>query len=81
VVNIPVLGASFVLGTSLYNLNNPSLRLSTDTTSESFTTYNVLAESKQGRADRTVVVGARVPGGSARPRNNWTGPPVTIPRS
>lgn len=59
-VGIPVLGVSFALGQTLHSLGNPTLRVRTDTESEIRPTYNVLAESRYGDPNRTVVVGAHL---------------------
>jgi Zn-dependent M28 family amino/carboxypeptidase len=59
---VPVVGASFAVGESLYDLvqaGSVSVHLATTTISEIRTTYNVYADTG-GRADRTVVVGAHL---------------------
>jgi Zn-dependent M28 family amino/carboxypeptidase len=61
-VAIPVIGVSFAVGTELNSLIASGLRLgmSTNTVSEARTTNNVIAETRGGRPDRTVVVGAHL---------------------
>lgn len=60
-INIPVVGATYQLG---YDLNalipGLMLHLKTDTRSQTRTTFNVIAETKTGRTDRVVVVGAHI---------------------
>ena len=63
VVTIPVIGTTFAVGDELAGLvaaGEVSVRLRTETTSETRTTENVIAESRGGRADRVVVVGAHL---------------------
>jgi len=61
-VSIPVLTASFAFGVALNDLidDGLTLRMTTDTISETRSTFNVLAETTSGRADRVVVVGAHL---------------------
>jgi Zn-dependent M28 family amino/carboxypeptidase len=64
-INIPVVSASFARGNEWSNgvLNGPTgltMHLTTDTTSETRTTNNVIAETTAGRDDRVVVVGAHL---------------------
>ena len=62
-VGIPVLGATYALGQALLlqDLATPvTVRVKTDTVSEERTSHNVIADTVQGRADRTVVVGAHL---------------------
>ncbi|GAB2852145.1 M28 family metallopeptidase [Actinocorallia aurea] len=56
-VTVPVLGASSAVGTDLA-APGTSARVVTATTSAERTTWNVLAETGQGAADRVVMVGA-----------------------
>lgn len=58
-VTIPVIGTSFEVGNDLAGLTSPTVRVFTQTTSETRTTRNLIAETG-GRADRTVVVGAHL---------------------
>jgi len=59
-VGIPVLFASFALGSDLANTANAQMHLKTDTISETRSTYNIMAETAGGRSDRAVVVGAHL---------------------
>jgi Zn-dependent M28 family amino/carboxypeptidase len=59
--SIPVVGASFATGKELYAATQEGkvvVRVSASTLSETRTTSNVIADTPQGRANRTVVVGA-----------------------
>src|SRR5919112_2557979 len=56
---IPVLSASFAVGEEL-SARGTSVRMTTDTTNSRRTTYNVLAETKGGRADNVVMSGAHL---------------------
>ncbi|HZB31692.1 MAG TPA: M28 family metallopeptidase [Streptosporangiaceae bacterium] len=58
--SIPVVGTSFAVGEDLAAPAGTVVRLATDTDSETRTTWNVLAESKKGRADRVVMGGAHL---------------------
>ncbi len=62
VVTIPVVGASFATGEELFGLRDDGLVLhvSASTVSETRTTWNVIAETDQGRDDNVVVVGAHL---------------------
>jgi len=60
---IPVIGASYAVGEELYTLTQSgrvSVRVATTTQSETRTTANLLASTKTGRSDRTVVVGSHL---------------------
>ncbi len=62
-VTIPVIGTSFAVGEELYNQTTQGtvvVRVFTSTRSETRRTANLLADTKTGRADRTVVVGAHL---------------------
>jgi len=58
--SIPALGVSYVTGVELVeqfrNGDSPTAHITTDTTSETRTTYNVIADSPGGDLDRTVAV-------------------------
>ena len=58
-VEIPVVGASYAVGQEL-GAQGTTARVFTDTTSETRTTYNVIAETKKGNADRVVMAGAHL---------------------
>lgn len=64
VADIPAVGAAFAVGEELYNLSltedGVTVRLMVDATSETRSTFNVLAETNSGREDRKVVVGAHL---------------------
>lgn len=68
VLAIPVLGSSFALGKELnddFNAGkNPKISLSLETKNTFLDTANLLAESKEGDADKVVMVGANL--GSAK---------------
>jgi Zn-dependent M28 family amino/carboxypeptidase len=60
---IPVIDTTFAVGEELYNLaqaGTVSVRISTQTVSETRATSNVIANTKTGRTDRAVVVGAHL---------------------
>ena len=60
---LPVIGTSFAVGESLNDLLQAGpvvVRIETSTLSETRTTSNLIAETKSGRTDRVVVVGAHL---------------------
>ena len=62
-VRIPVLDATFAVGQELYTLDrqsSASVHILTQTISETRSTTNVIADTKTGRTDRVVVVGAHL---------------------
>ncbi len=62
-VSIPVIGTSFAVGEELYALTQAGevvVRVATSTITETRHTANLLADTKTGRNDRTVVVGAHL---------------------
>jgi Zn-dependent M28 family amino/carboxypeptidase len=59
-VTIPVLSASFAVGEELAGYASATVRVKTDTLSEIRPTTNVIAETRWGRGDRVVVVGAHL---------------------
>jgi Zn-dependent M28 family amino/carboxypeptidase len=61
-VSIPVLDATFALGSALNDLIDDSLvlHMTTNTLSETRTTSNLIAETAGGRTDRVVVMGAHL---------------------
>lgn len=72
---LPVLEATFDLGNTLVGRVDQGLRLSleTDTAVEQRTAYNVIAETKRGRADNVVVVGGHLDSVEAGPGINDNG--------
>jgi Zn-dependent M28 family amino/carboxypeptidase len=63
VVSIPVVGTTFAVGEELAELTEAgevTVRLRTETASETRTSENVLAETRVGRPNRVVVVGAHL---------------------
>ena len=57
---IPVVGSTFELGNTLAALSDATIRVSTDTKTTTRNTENVLAETRGGRANRVVLVGAHL---------------------
>ncbi len=57
---IPVVGTSFAVGQDLYDPAGTEVTMTTDTTSEIRTTYNVLAETRGGDKDNVVMVGSHL---------------------
>ena len=57
---IPVLGASYAVGEELAAPETTTVHVTTSTLSETRMTANVIADSRKGRADRTVVVGSHL---------------------
>ncbi|MEU6038483.1 M28 family metallopeptidase [Actinomadura sp. NPDC047616] len=72
-LTIPVVGTSFAVGEDLASPAGTVVRVRTDTESENRTTWNVLAESKKGRADRVVMSGAHLDSVLAGPGINDNG--------
>ncbi len=58
-VEIPVVGTSFDVGEEL-GAEDTTARVATDTTSQTRTTYNVVAETRKGDADRVIMAGAHL---------------------
>lgn len=58
-VDIPVVGISFALGEEFAQATT-TVRVSTATVSETRTTYNVIAETRRGRPDNVVMLGAHL---------------------
>ena len=69
---IPVLSASFDVGNEL-SARGTRVRMTTDTTNSTRTTYNVLAETRNGRADNVVMSGAHLDSVDAGPGINDNG--------
>jgi Zn-dependent M28 family amino/carboxypeptidase len=61
-VTVPVVGISYDLGVTFLGLIDDGLtvRMTTDTISETRQTYNVIADTDGGRTDRIVLVGAHL---------------------
>jgi Zn-dependent M28 family amino/carboxypeptidase len=63
-VTIPVIDATFAVGEELYGFiqkgQTPVVHIVTNTTSETRSTSNVIADLRGGRTDRTVAVGAHL---------------------
>lgn len=59
-IEIPVLGVSYELGKQLYEADGARVSLDVETLSEIRETSNVIADTKKGRTERTVVVGAHL---------------------
>ncbi len=59
VVGIPVVGASYAVGQEL-GAAGTTARVFTDTTNETRTTYNVVADTRSGNPDRVVMAGAHL---------------------
>lgn len=58
--DIPSLGTSFAVGQDLGDPSGTTAQVSTDTTNEDRTTYNVTAETRKGNPDNIVMVGAHL---------------------
>lgn len=76
--DLPVVGTTFAVGDNLRNgvLNGPTgvtARLRVDSVAETRSTVNVIAESRHGRADSVVVVGAHLDSVSRGPGINDNG--------
>ena len=75
-VTIPVIGASYAVGEELYELTLAGqvvVHIATETLSEIRTTSNLIAETKTGRTDRVVVVGAHLDSRARGPGINDNG--------
>ncbi len=73
---IPVIGTSYAVGEELYDLTLAGrvvVHVETSTLSEIRTTSNLIAETKTGRTDRVVVVGAHLDSVTAGPGINDNG--------
>ncbi len=71
-VNIPVVGAAFAIGDELAALDASTpagvfVRLAADTISETRTTENILADTRSGNPNQTIVVGAHLDSVAAGP--------------
>jgi Zn-dependent M28 family amino/carboxypeptidase len=75
-VTIPVLDATFAVGEELHNLDRAGdavVHVTTSTVSENRTTSNVITQTRGGRTDRVVVVGAHLDSVPAGPGINDNG--------
>ena len=73
---IPAVMATYAIGVALYNQTQSgpvTVHVATDIVSETRTTANVIAETRRGKAARTIVVGAHLDSGVERPRTNDNG--------
>jgi len=59
-ITIPVVGVSFAVGVDLASPAGTVVRLAVRTESETRTTYNVLAQTQDGRTDNVVMAGAHL---------------------
>jgi Zn-dependent M28 family amino/carboxypeptidase len=59
-VEIPVVGTSFELGAEAAGIPSLVMRVTTESTLEQISTQNLIAETKGGRTDRAVLVGAHL---------------------
>lgn len=59
-MSIPVFSASFAVGNALAALSTATLHVEASTLNETKTTWNLVANTKTGRTDRVVVVGAHL---------------------
>jgi Zn-dependent M28 family amino/carboxypeptidase len=63
-INVPVLETTYAAGRLLHDAfvggQNPTASLSASTRTDNLQTRNLIAETKTGRADRTVIVGAHL---------------------
>jgi Zn-dependent M28 family amino/carboxypeptidase len=63
-ITVPVLEATYAAGRQLHDAyvakQNPTASLSTTTRTDTLQTRNLIAETKTGRTDRTVIVGAHL---------------------
>ena len=58
--DIPVVSTSYATGAELAGLGNVRMRLAVDAGVSRIDSFNILADTEDGRADRTVVVGAHL---------------------
>ncbi|MEV8634909.1 M28 family metallopeptidase [Streptosporangium sp. NPDC051023] len=72
-VTIPVVGASFAVGEDLASPSGTVVHVKTDTTSETRTTHNVIADSRWGDPDKVVMIGAHLDSVPAGPGINDNG--------
>ena len=75
-VTIPVIGTSFAVGEDLYALTqagDTTVHMFTETFTEPRTTFNVIADTAEGRPNRVVVVGAHLDSVVAGPGINDNG--------
>ncbi|MEO5874926.1 MAG: M28 family peptidase [Streptosporangiaceae bacterium] len=72
-ITIPVVGASFAVGEDLNSPAGTVVRVKTDTESENRTTWNVLAETRAGNAEKVVMGGSHLDSVVAGPGLNDNG--------
>ncbi|MEV7004917.1 M28 family metallopeptidase [Streptosporangium sp. NPDC051022] len=72
-IALPVVGVSFAVGQDLASSAGTVVHLKTDTTSESRTTYNVIADSRWGDPNKVVMIGAHLDSVLAGPGINDNG--------
>lgn len=66
-VDIPVVGASFAVGADLADPNDTVARVFTQTVAETRSTFNVIAETEEGRDGNVVMLGAHLDSVTAGP--------------
>ena len=59
-ITVPVLGATYAVGRYLVDHPSATVSLSASTRTDNLQTNNLIAETKTGRTDRTVIVGAHL---------------------
>ncbi|MET4059065.1 Zn-dependent M28 family amino/carboxypeptidase [Arthrobacter sp. UYP6] len=57
---VPAVGTTFALGEALAGAEGAQLRITVDSSLRTINTFNILADTARGNADRTVVVGAHM---------------------
>ncbi|GAA2737002.1 aminopeptidase PaaP [Actinocorallia aurantiaca] len=72
-VSIPVISTSHAIGADLASPAGTTVRIKTDTTSETKTTWNVIAETKKGSAANVVMSGSHLDSVPAGPGINDNG--------
>lgn len=79
-IEIPVVGISFDLGKQLFEADGARVSLDVEALAETRETSNVIAETKKGRADRAIVVGAHLDSVAEGPgiNDNGSGSAITL---
>lgn len=72
-VSVPVISTSYAIGADLASPAGTTVRIKTDTTSETKTTWNVIAETKKGNPDNIVMSGSHLDSVPAGPGINDNG--------
>ena len=77
---IPAVGATFALGEALAGAADAELRIAVDSAVRTVNSFNVLADTRSGAADRTVVVGAHLDSVAEGPgiNDNGSGSAATL---